>query len=140
MLRALQDCWIHDCGSAFVAEADTKTCPGCGAAVAISSTSTQLKIQILPNGPRFGTLLKEGQPIILGRKTMAGLPPTVSARHLEILPMKGKLLLRHVGSNPTLIEQNGQLYRLEDVWLDHSALQAGLRMMLAEVELELLTG
>lgn len=76
-----------------------------------------LKIQILPNGPRLGGELKDHHPIILGRETMPGLPPAVSGRHIEILPYKDKLLLRHVGSNPTLIQKGRKWYQLKETWL-----------------------
>ncbi len=118
LTKAAHNCWIHDCGEAFVSEPSTNACPGCGVSVAIPQSTRQLKIQVLPNGPRYGVEIKDRTPILLGRTTMPGLPSTVSGRHLEILPFQGKLLLRHVGSNPTLIEQAGQWFQLYECWID----------------------
>lgn len=140
LIRALQNCWVHDCGQAFVVDVATKTCPGCGAAVTIPRAKGQLKIQLLPNGPRYGVELKDRIPIILGRNTMPGLSHAVSGRHLEILPFQGKLLVRHVGRHPTLIQQNGQWYRLQEVWLDQATLSAPVELRLADQHLTLVSG
>jgi len=140
LTRALHNCWVHDCGDAFVADANTLACPGCGAAITISKATRELKIQLLPGGPRFGVELKDRTPIVLGRSTMPGLPSTVSSRHLEILPFNGKLLLRHVGSNPTLIEQNGQWYQLNEIWLDQANLKGAVQLQLADQKLALVSG
>ena len=137
LTRALHNCWVHDCGQAFVAAATTTQCPGCGAAVKIPNATKELKIQILPNGPRYGVEIKNRTPIILGRATMPGLPPTVSGRHLEILPYQGRLLLRHVGSNPTLIQQNSRWYRISELWLDRVGQSDMIQLMLAESEITL---
>ena len=140
LTRALHNCWIHDCGEAFVAEANTAACPGCGATITIPKATLELKIQLLPNGPRFGVELKDRTPVVLGRSTMPSLPPTVSNRHLEILPFGNKLLLRHVGSNPTLIEQNGQWYQLNEIWLDQANLKGAVQLQLADQRLALVSG
>jgi hypothetical protein len=66
---------------------------------------------------------------------MPGLPPTVSGRHLEILPFKNKLLLRHVGSNPTLVEQSGAWFQLRETWISEQSLVQGLNVYLADVQL-----
>jgi len=141
LIRALHNCWIHDCGAAFVADATTTTaCPDCGASIQIPSGKKQLKIQLLPTGGRFGVEIKDQTPIILGRSTMTGLPPTVSGRHLEILPFKGKLFLRHVGSNPTLIQQGGQWYQLQETWLDEPGPNAPIELQLADQRLNIVSG
>jgi hypothetical protein len=118
LTRALHNCWIHDCGEAFVADANTAACPGCGHSISLPKASRQLKLQVLPSGPRYGIELVDQKPIVLGRTPMPGLPPTVSGRHLQILPFKNKLLLRHVGSNPTYLQRSGQWYLLTEVWVD----------------------
>jgi serine/threonine protein kinase len=140
LTRALQNCWIHDCGEAFVADINTAACPGCGATITIPKATRELKIQLLPNGPRFGVELKDRSPVVLGRSTMPGLSPTVSNRHLEILPFGEKFLLRHVGSNPTLIEQNGQWYQLNEIWLDQANLKGAVQLQLADQRLALVSG
>ena len=140
MTSALHNCWVHDCGEAFIADAGTTSCLGCGAAIALPKTTRELKIQMLPNGPRYGVELKDRVPIILGRSTMPGLPPTVSARHLEFLPFQGKLLLRHVGSNPSLIQQGGQWYQLTEAWIDLSDVSGLVKLQLAQQRLNLIGG
>ena len=137
LVRALHNCWVHDCGQAFVADASTNACPGCGAAVTIPSATAQLKIQLLPNGPRFGVELKDRVPIVLGRSTMSSLPATVSGRHLEILPFQDKLLLRHVGRNPTLIRHQGQWYKLEEAWVDSPSISVPVQLRLADIEINI---
>ncbi len=137
LIRALHNCWVHDCGQAFVADKTTANCPGCGAAVSIPQAVRQLKIQLLPAGPRYGVELRDRTPIILGRATMPGLPPTVSGRHLEILPSHGKLLLRHVGRNPTLILQKGQWYQLKETWVDSPTITVPIHLRLADLELNI---
>ena len=138
LTRALHNCWIHDCGVAFVADVTTVACPGCTAAISIPKATRQLKLQVLPNGPRYGVDLVDQKLIVLGRTTMPGLPPTVSGRHLEILPFKNKLLLRHVGSNPTLIQRNGQWYQLRETWLHETSLNAPIELQLATTLIRLL--
>ena len=140
LTSALHNCWVHDCGEAFIADAGTTSCLGCGAAIALPKTTRELKIQMLPNGPRYGVELKDRVPIILGRSTMPGLPPTVSARHLEFLPFQGKLLLRHVGSNPSLIQQGGQWYQLTEAWIDLSDVSGLVKLQLAQQRLNLIGG
>lgn len=140
LTRALHNCWIHECGEAFVADPHTSACPGCGHAITLPQTSKHLKIQILPNGPKFGVEMKDQVPIVLGRSTMTGLAPTVSGRHLEILPFKGKLLLRHVGTNPTLIQQNGQWYQLKEAWIEETDLAGKIKLQLADQHIRLVSG
>lgn len=140
LVRALHNCWVHDCGQCFVADHSIQSCPGCGAQITIPSTTGQLKIQLLPTGPRYGVELKDRVAIVLGRSTIPGLPPTVSSRHLEILPFGGKLLLRHVGSNPTLIRQHGQWYRLQESWLDEPGPNAPIELQLADQRLNIVSG
>ncbi|RUS65179.1 hypothetical protein EGN72_01055 [Pseudorhodobacter sp. E13] len=140
LVRALQNCWVHDCGQCFVAASSMQACPGCGAQITIPGTRGQLKIQLLPTGPRYGLELKDRVAIVLGRSTIPGLPPTVSSRHLEILPFGGKFLLRHVGRNPTLIRQRGQWYRLQESWLDADDLNSGIDLQLADLMLSLISG
>lgn len=132
---ALHNCWIHDCGQAFVARKGTNQCPGCRANLQVPSAARQLRIQVLPNGARYGVELKDGATIVLGRSTMPGLPPTVSGRQLEILPHKNKLLLRHVGRNPTLVQKDGLWYKLNSIWLPE---QSGpIEVKLGDVHLSL---
>lgn len=69
-----------------------------------------------------------------------GLPPTVSGRHLEILPFKGKLLLRHVGTNPTLIQQQGQWYQLKEAWIEEADLAGKIELQLADQHIMLISG
>jgi serine/threonine protein kinase len=135
LVRALHNCWVHDCGQAFVAEKTTTSCPGCGAPVTVPATTAQLRIQILPHGPRYGVEVKDRTPIVLGRSTMSGLPHTVSGRHLEILPSGNKLLLRHVGRNPTLIWHQGQWYQLQEVWVDTPSATTPIQLRLADLEI-----
>lgn len=137
LARALHNCWVHDCGQTFVADKTTSNCPGCGAAITVPAATAQLKIQLLPNGPRYGVELLDRVPIVLGRNTMAGLPQTVSGRHLEILPFGNKLLLRHTGSNPTLIQQKGQWYRLQEVWVEKPSASLPIRLRLADREVNI---
>lgn len=132
LTRALHNCWVHECGQPFVADANMSVCPGCGNAISLPKISRQLKIQVMPNGPRFGVELIDRKPIVLGRSTMPGLSPTVSGRHLEILPFQGKLLLRHVGSNPTLIEREGQWYQLREIWIDEPSDAEPIQLCLAD--------
>ncbi|SMX29167.1 hypothetical protein TRP8649_03300 [Pelagimonas phthalicica] len=137
LIRALHNCWVHDCGQAFVADKTTVNCPGCGAAIFILQTVSQLKIQFLPAGPRYGVELKDRVPIVLGRNNMPGLSPVVSGRHLEILPSQGKPLLRHVGRNPTLILQKGQWYQLKEAWVDMPTIAEPIQLRLADHELNI---
>ncbi len=85
LTRALHNCWIHDCGEAFVADATTVACPGCNAAISLPKVSRQLKLQVLPSGPRYGIELVNQKPIVLGRTTMPGLPPTVGAQDAPLM-------------------------------------------------------
>lgn len=140
LMRALHNCWIHDCGAAFVADATTTACPECGVSIRIPNGKKELKIQLLPTGARFGVVIKDQNPIILGRSTMTGLPPTVSGRHLEILPFKGKLFLRHVGTNPTLIQQGGQWYQLQEIWIDEPGPNVPIELQLADQRLNIVGG
>lgn len=137
LTRALHNCWIHDCGEAFVADPYTSACAGCGQAIALPQTSRQLKIQIMPNGLRYGVELHEGKPIVLGRSTMPGLSPTVSGRHLEILPLKDKILLRHVGSNPTCFLSSGQWCLLNEAWVDLPTMAVPIQLRLANIEVNI---
>jgi hypothetical protein len=81
--------------------------------------------------------LKDRTAIILGRTTMPGLPPTVSGRHLEILPFQGKLLLRHVGSNPTCLQRSGQWYLLNEIWVDLPTRSTPIQLRLADTEMSI---
>lgn len=138
LTTAVHNCWIHDCGEAFVSDPSTNVCPGCGVPLAIPQSTRKLKIQVLPNGPRYGVEFKDRTPIVLGRATMPGLPLTVSGRHLEILPFQGKFLFRHVGSNPTLIKQGRQWFQLQECWVNAADMAtAPVPVVLADTHLEI---
>lgn len=139
LVEALNNCWIHECGNAFVAGPNMTHCCWCGAAVKIKSTASSLKIILPASGHRYRAELKEGETITLGRSTIPNLPQTVSRQHLEITLYRKKLLLRHVGSHDTLIEIAGQWYRLKQHWakIDDMGVQQG-RLKLADSEVHLM--
>lgn len=138
LTEALDNCWIHDCGNAFVAGVSTSQCPWCHASVQIVPKTRSLKITLVDSGHRYRVELKEAETIILGRATIPDLPKSVSGRHLEITPYGDKLLLRHVGRHDTLITVNGQWYKLKQHWLalgDLSQNQGVLKLADSEVRL-----
>ncbi|SNZ20102.1 protein kinase domain-containing protein [Cohaesibacter gelatinilyticus] len=138
LTKALDNCWIHDCGNPFVAGPNTTHCPWCGSTVEIKSNAHSLKVILPASGHRYRAELKEGETITLGRSTIPDLPQVVSRRHLEITPFRDKLLLRHVGNHDTLIEVSDQWYRLEQHWakIDNLGTQRG-RLKLADIEVHL---
>ncbi len=138
LLSALQNCWIHRCGQAFVGDASTTACPWCADPVTIKDTAGTLLIVVPAIQGRFRTPIKHGETIRLGRANLAGLPGTVSSKHLEISRQGDRLFLRHIGSNPTLIERNGQWWKLNELWIKTSEL-AGVpvALKLADTDLTL---
>lgn len=124
LTSALNNCWIHDCGQAFVGDEKTTACPWCQQPVKIAATEAQLKITINDTGQRFGVVLTDRKPIVLGRSTLPGLPGTVSSRQLEITPFGDRLLLRHVGRHDTLIKFKGDWYRLDQHWVKCDVLRS----------------
>lgn len=138
LLSALQNCWIHKCGHSFVANGATSSCAWCGEAVSIKDTSDTLLIIVPGIQGRFRTPLKDGDRVQLGRANLAGLPTTVSSRHLEIMRLGKRLFLRHTGSNPTLIQQEGQWWKLDELWLNTSEIEATpLALKLADTDVSL---
>lgn len=136
--HALQNCWIHKCGQAFVGDATSPSCPWCGEAVTIKDTSDTLLIIVPDIQGRFRAPLKDGETLRLGRANLAGLPSTVSSRHLEITRLGERLFLRHTGSNPTLIERQGQWWKLDELWLDKGEINAApLALKLAATDVTL---
>jgi serine/threonine protein kinase len=117
LTRALHNCWIHDCGQAFVSDAGKTRCPGCGQTVEVQAATRTLKIEIQDSGARFSSEILERQPIILGRATIPNLPGTVSGQHLQITPHADRLLLRHIGRYDTLIQHMGDWYLLDQHWV-----------------------
>lgn len=138
LISALDNCWIHDCGNAFVADRTTNQCPFCQQAVTIPNLNPKLYVTVNGGAARCSSELKDRQTIILGRATLPNMAATVSARHLEVTPIGQQLYLRHCGSNPTLIEQQGTWYQLADHWIDAMRLgQQRLRLAETEIVLEL---
>lgn len=136
LLHALNNCWVHDCGQAFVAGNNTSSCPGCSAPVQMPRQERKLRFEILPSGAKYSSEIKDNQPLVIGRETMPALPQTVSGRHLEIWPLKEKLLLRHRGSNPTLIQNDRRWYQLQSTWVDVPTTGNPLILQLAETQME----
>lgn len=135
-IHALDNCWIHDCGNAFVSDAKTTHCPFCQQAVSVPNIDPKLYV-IVGNGiARCSSELKDRQTITLGRETLPNMAATVSARHLDITPIGSQLFLRHRGSNPTLIDYQGTWYQLAEHWVDITTL-GQTRLMLAETEIML---
>ena len=63
---------------------------------------------------------------------------TVSSKHLEISRHGDRLFLRHIGSNPTLIERNGQWWKLDELWIDTRELAGTLvSIKLADTDVKL---
>ncbi len=140
-LDALQNCWIHKCGHAFVGGESASSCPWCGDAVTIKNTSDTLLIIIPAIQGRFRTPLRHGETIRLGRANLAGLPGTVSSRHLEISRQGDRLFLRHTGSNPTLIERQGQWWKLDTHWVETDDIAATpMTLRLADTDITLSAG
>lgn len=138
LTRALHNCWIDDCGQAFVAEPGTMECPGCGKSITVPSSKAVLKIQITESGAHYSVEMIDRQPIILGRATISNMPGAVSGKHLQITPHADRLLLRHVGRHDTLIEYQGSWYRLDQHWVRQSDLiNQQLALKLAGVEVTL---
>lgn len=137
LTRALENCWMHDCGQAFVGDQNSSHCPGCGQAIQMPTDTQKLKI-ILANGEKYGVKLVDGQPLILGRSTLPNLATTVSGNHLKIIPHDDQILLHHMGSNPTLIQYQNQWYRLNQHWIKTNTLTTTpLKLKLADVEVTL---
>ncbi len=138
LTKALHNCWIHDCGQAFVAAPGESTCPGCGQPLTVPSSALVLKITVQDTGVRCSAEIIDRQPIILGRSTIADLPGVVSGRHLEIIPFGDRLLLRHVGRHDTLVQQQGTWYQLQSHWFGrHELSTQPLKIQLAGCDLEL---
>ena len=122
LTHALHNCWIDDCGQAFVAEPGKMQCPGCGKSIIVPSSKAVLKIQLTESGARYSVEIVDRQPIILGRATIPNMSAAVSGKHLQITPHADRLLLRHVGRHDTLIEYQGSWYRLDQHWMRQSDL------------------
>jgi serine/threonine protein kinase len=140
---ALSATFIHDCGQAFVLDSSTTACPVCGGHLSIPkqvvttfTPTDQMTLRMPATGQSYKLKLQDGKSLVLGRSNLPGASQTTSGSHLEVTPYKDQLLLRHIGRNPTLIQRNGQWYRLEEYWLDLSALKQGpLTLRLAETEI-----
>lgn len=146
---ALDNCWICNCGEAFVGGPAVTHCPWCGNQLttlpdAVTShfspsvtpgPDPTLKIQII-GGPRFGASIADRQTITIGRATLPALPPAVSSRHLEITRAGDRFLFRHIGRNDTLVRWSGEWRRLDDVWVEVDDLKTvPLEVRLADAEM-----
>ena len=136
--QALKNLYIHDCNEAFVAKKGQKQCPWCLAEVSLSPDVPVLKISLPHSGTRYVVPLTNNTPIALGRGNLTPCSAAVSGRHLEIFRQNDQLLLRHLGSNQTLIEHQGSWYQLEEVWLPFADLSGKqTRLKLADMMIEL---
>ncbi len=136
--RAVNHCFLHDCGQALVVLPGVTECTWCGGAIQPPVAEHSLKLILPATGAKFRVELPERQPIIMGRDNLPGLPGTVSGRHLEMTRAGDRLLLHHIGRHPTLIQRNGQWYRLEQYWFHLKDLQgAPLILKVAEVDLQI---
>ncbi|MDA9009096.1 hypothetical protein N9K16_03950 [Alphaproteobacteria bacterium] len=140
---ALSVTFIHDCGQAFVLNSSTTACPVCGDQLSIpkqvqptSPKMNQIVLRMPATGQSYKLKLQDSKSLVLGRSNLPGASQTTSGNHLEITPYNDQLLLRHTGRNPTLIQRNGQWYRLEEYWLDLPKLRRSpLQLRLAETEI-----
>ncbi len=99
-----------------------------------SDYGTQTQDSAFTDCPRYGVDLVDHQPILLGRDTIPNLPNTVSGCQLELTPFEGKLLLRHLDSNSTLIQKDATWYSLNEYWMPISDLAASsVTLALADV-------
>lgn len=138
LAAALDACWIHDCGQAFVADPSTKLCPWCAGRLVSPGPDPKLRIVLPDTGRRFSVMLEEGIPIRLGRANLPSLPTTVSSRHLTLTRKGERLHLEHTGRHPTLIDVNGQWHRLEEYEIGTTEMKAvNVQLQLADAELAL---
>jgi serine/threonine protein kinase len=136
--EALHAMVIHDCGNAFVHDKTQVRCPWCQVSVEAKwSSIAALKITVPKTGARYSLALQDGKTIVLGRQNLGG-QATVSGRHLELTPMGGKVLLRHIGHHPTSILKDGNWYNLQELWIDTTDLaMAPIALQLADLHIDI---
>ena len=141
LVKALDTCWIHDCGQAFVRGPRIRRCPWCNGRLVQPGPAPKLRIILPETGGRFSISLEDGASVHLGRANLPGLPGTVSSRHLTLIRKGERLHLQHTGRHPTLIDINGQWHRLEDHEIGMAALHAlPLSLLLADASVILEQG
>ena len=143
LAEARNHTYAHECGGAFVSDPHFDqgrlTCPYCGAqgdrakAQCVGgSTSASLPSSLppaIPSAPiiRFHMpdhgiektfTFSPSHILCLGRDTISALPQTISGQHLNLAWIRGQLHIQHIGTNPTLMEHQGQFLPLRLTVLD----------------------
>lgn len=146
--NALRNMVIHDCGQAFVQTNGQNICPWCQTQFEApklepltQNTITKIKIYVPGTGARYGVELRDGKPIILGRSNLGSGAQSVSAKHLEILPVGDKLFLKHIGRYPTQLLKDGDWYELHSDWVKLADMtKAPITLKLADLPIDIEAG
>ena len=140
LFQALNDLVTHDCGGMFVPTMETALCPYCRQDVGSipENSAVDLRITLLSSQQRFGLVLSEGQTVTLGRHNLGG-SPAISRRHLAVTLRGGRLLIQHLGRNPTgLFHAGNRLEAIQSRWIDvPGELVAPVRLQIANELVEL---
>ena len=141
---ALEQLLIHDCAKgfegAFVPKPNATHCPYCHQPIGHieGQLPDSLKIRLIETGKKFSVPLRQAREIILGRSNLRSTH-AMSRRQLSIVPHGPKLLLRHLGQNPSVITMaDGKPYRFETIWVNVPvAGSAPIKLNLAGSKLEI---
>lgn len=133
---ALQQVVNHDCGGSFIADGGQPYCPYCKKPVTTKASPVTLKFHLPDLSQSYSTTLGQGGVAVMGRINLSG-PPNMSRCHLSVTRQGNRLLLQHMGQNPTIfVSPNGQQRTIGTIWIDLPVKQPA-RLLLAGTVLEI---
>lgn len=99
----------HHCGGAFVMDQALANCPWCGEKISKRhQTNLALVFTNRQTGKKVHIAIAESTFVYLGRKTLPDASSYISSKHIRVYHQGTKLYLKHVGSNPTIIQFPGE--------------------------------